>query len=224
MGIEAALKESEKWNTPDATDAEQQPSITHDLPATCIVVNEEIDCQAKDIKYQESQVEGGWIEDHALIDEDGRARCAFHFCRKLFKDSSFLKKHLIKKHSEFLRAEIAKCHDSYMMASWDAQVQRPVPPILVDCGHRFGLKPSPILGAAEPVAADPETDLWKREEERREIEEKEAEARRERYNNSQNYHSNNHDGPALDMALSDGRGQGRKNNFEDVDDMKIEKV
>jgi len=222
--IEAALKESEKWNTPVATDAEQKPSITDDLPSTCIIIDKEVDRQAKDIKYQESQVEGGWIEDHALIDEDGRARCAFHFCRKLFKDSSFLKKHLIKKHSEFLRAEIAKCHDSYMMASWDAQAQRPVPPILVDCGHRFGLKPSPILGAAEPVAADPETDLWKREEERREIEEKEAEARRERYNNSQNYHSNNHDGPTLDMALSDGRGQGRKNNFEDVDDMKVEKV
>lgn len=215
--IAAALKESEKWTIPDAGDA-------GDLPSTCIVIDKEVDRQAKDIKYQESQVEGGWIEDHALIDEDGRARCAFHFCRKLFKDSSFLKKHLIKKHSEFLRAEIAKCHDSYMMTSWDAQTQRPVPPILVDCGHRFGLKPSPVLGAAQPIAEDPEPELWKREEERREMEEKEAQARRERYNNNQNYHSNNNDGPSLDMALSDGRGPGRKNNFEDVDDMKVEKV
>ena len=224
--IERALKESEGWiTTPASTETPD------DLPATCIIINKEVDGQAKDIKYQETQVEGGWMEDHALIDEDGRARCAFHFCRKLFKDSSFLKKHLIKKHSEFLRAEIAKCHDSYMMASWDGQSQRPVPPILVDCGHRFGLKPSPVLGAAEPLAADPEPELWKREEERREMEEKEAEARRERYNNSQNYHNNNNnnsnimnDGPSLDAALSDGRGQGRKTNFEDVDDMKVEKV
>eukprot|EP00535_Pseudo-nitzschia_heimii_P007270 CAMPEP_0197178476 /NCGR_PEP_ID=MMETSP1423-20130617/3739_1 /TAXON_ID=476441 /ORGANISM="Pseudo-nitzschia heimii, Strain UNC1101" /LENGTH=797 /DNA_ID=CAMNT_0042628225 /DNA_START=220 /DNA_END=2613 /DNA_ORIENTATION=+ len=215
--IQAALSSSEKWIIPATTD-------TDDLPSTCIVIDKEVDQQAKDIKYQESHVEGGWIEDHALIDEDGRARCAFHFCRKLFKDSSFLKKHLIKKHSEFLRAEIAKCHDSYMMTLWDAQVQRPVPPILVDCGHRFGMKPSPVLGAAEPIAEDPEPDLWKREEERRLIEEKEAEARRERYNNSQNYHNNNNNSSGLDMALSDGRGQGRKSNFEDVDDMKVEKV
>jgi len=222
--IEVALKETKEWNTPVATDTEQKLSGIDDMPSTCIIIDKEIDRQAKDIKSQESQVEGGWAEDHALIDEDGRARCAFHFCRKLFKDSSFLKKHLIKKHSEFLRAEIAKCHDSYMMTWWDAQAQRPVPPILVDCGHRFGLKPSPVIGAAEPIAEDPEPELWKREEERRQMEEKQAEARRERYNNSQNYHNNSGDGPAMDMALSDGRSQGRRNNFEDVDDMKVEKV
>ena len=198
---------------------------TNDFPDSCVIVDEKTDREAKDIKYQESRVEDVWIEDHAVIDEDGRARCAFHFCRKLFKDVSFLKKHLVKKHSEFLRAEIAKCHDSYMMISWDAQAVRPVPPILVDCGHRFGLKPSPVIGASKPIAEDPEPELWKREEERRENEEKEAEARRERYNNNQNYHNNsNNDGPSLDVALSDGRGQGRKNNFEDVDDMKVEKV
>merc|ERR1712176_232349 len=201
--IESALKDSEQWNTSDATN-------TDDLPSTCIIIDKEVDQQAKDIKYQESQVEDKWIEDHAIIDEDGRARCAFHFCRKLFKDVSFLKKHLIKKHSDFFRAEIAKCHDSFMMTSWDAQAVRPVPPILVDCGHRFGLKPSPVVGAAVPIAEDPEPDLWKREEERREMEEREAEARRERYNNNQNYHNNN-DGPSLDVPLSDGRGQGRKN-------------
>ena len=228
--ITAALKESKTWETDASTDGEQQVPGTDDSELRCIIIDKEVDRQAKDIKYQESQVEGGWIEDHALIDEDGRARCAFHFCRKLFKDSSFLRKHLIKKHSEFLRAEIAKCHDSYMMASWDAQSQRPVPPIFVDCGHRFGLKPSPVLGAANPIAEDPEPALWKREEERREIEEKEAEARRERYNNNQNYHNNNNnnnnhaDGTSLDAALTEGRGQGRRNNFEDVDDMKVEKV
>lgn len=199
---------------------EKALTATNDLPPSCVIIDEKTDGEAKEIKYQESQVEDRWIDDHAIVDEDGRARCAFHFCRKLFKDVSFLKKHLIKKHSEFLRAEIAKCHDSFMMTSWDAQEARPVPPILVDCGHRFGLKPSPVVGAAEPIAEDPEPELWKREEERREMAEREAEARRERYNNNQNYH--NDDGPSMDTALSDGRG--RKSNFEDVDDMKVEKV
>jgi hypothetical protein len=211
--IQKALEEASSW----------------DEASSQYVLGPEADSQAKEIEYQESQVEGGWIEDHALIDEDGRARCSFHFCRKLFKDSSFLKKHLIKKHSEFLRAEMAKCHDEYMMKAWDGQEQRPVPPILVDCGHRFGLKPSPVLGAAEPLAADPEPELWRREEERREMAEKDAEARQDRYNNSQrNHHHHHHNsGPSLDAPLSEDRGrirQREKSNFVDVDDMKEEKV
>ena len=215
--IQKSLDEAESWEVDASTD---------------IVLDKEIDAQAKEIEHEESQVESGWIEDHALVDEDGRARCAFHFCRKLFKDSKFLHKHLIKKHSEFLRAEIAKCHDGYMMKAWDSQQQRPVPPILVDCGHRFGLKPTPVLGAADPLAADPEPELWRREEERREIAEREAEARRERYNNS--HHRHNHDSvPSLDAPLSEERGHGgsgggqpreKRSNFVDVDDMKVEKV
>ena len=62
-----------------------------------VVISEHVDFQAKEIQRLESQVENAWIQEHALIDADGRARCSFHFCRKLFKDSSFLKKHLIKK-------------------------------------------------------------------------------------------------------------------------------
>lgn len=209
--IQAALDMAEAWKASNKDEGGDDG-----LPATCIVIDPTVDKQAKEIRFQESQVEGPWIDDHALIDEDGRARCAFHFCRKLFKDSSFLKKHLIKKHSEFLKAEIAKCHDSYMMTTWDAQEARPVPPILVDCGHRFGLKPSPVIGAAEPVAEDPEPELWKREEERREYEE----SRRQ-----QQQHYN--DGPMLDGPLSEGRGRSNshaKSHFEDVDDVKVEKV
>jgi hypothetical protein len=213
--IESALEKSEKWNKDTNTDQNQDSLLT----TTCIVVNEETDREAKNIKYQQSQVEGGWIEDHSSIDADGRARCAFHFCRKLFKDSTFLRKHLIKKHSEFLRADMAKCHDSYMMSAWDSQEQRPVPPILVDCGKRFGVRPSPVLGSSEPIAIDPEPELWRVEEQRRE----ETEKRREQYKNNQTQ-------LALDAPLSEDRGYIRNNdnntrsNFVDVDDMKEEKV
>jgi len=213
--IESALEKSEKWNKDTNTDQNQDSLLT----TTCIVVNEETDREAKNIEYQQSQVEGGWIEDHSSIDADGRARCAFHFCRKLFKDSTFLRKHLIKKHSEFLRADVAKCHDSYMMSAWDSQEQRPVPPILVDCGKRFGVRPSPVLGSSEPIAIDPEPELWRVEEQRRE----ETEKRREQYKNNQTQ-------LALDAPLSEDRGYIRNNdnntrsNFVDVDDMKEEKV
>lgn len=186
--------------------------------STNVLVSEVIDKQAKQIEQGESQVEGVWIEDHALVDEDGRARCSFHFCRKLFKDKTFLRKHLIKKHSEFLKAEMAKCHDSFMMKAWDAQEQRPVPPILVDCGRAFSVVPSPVIGAAEPMAADPEPELWRRQEERRKQEEEEAEARRERY----------HPPTDIDGPLSEERGPHRERpppqNYVDVDDMKEEKV
>jgi hypothetical protein len=56
-----------------------------------------------EIEHQESNVEEPWIQDHSMIDQDGHARCSFHFCKKkLFKDLKLLRKHLIKKHSDFL--------------------------------------------------------------------------------------------------------------------------
>ncbi|KAL3906263.1 MAG: hypothetical protein SGILL_009342 [Bacillariaceae sp.] len=200
----------------DSRDWEQGP--------TDQVVDTEVDTQAKEIEKQESTVEEPWIQDHSMIDQDGRARCSFHFCKKLFKDSKFLRKHLIKKHSDFLRAEIAKCHDNYMMKAWDSQECRPVPPILVECGHRFGLKPSPVLGAADPLAADPEPELWRREEERREMEEQEAEARRERYERRRQQEEYNDVAPSLDAPLSEGRETRKRAAFVDVDDMQEEKV
>jgi hypothetical protein len=211
--IQKALDECSQW----------------DETVSDIVVSPEVDTQAQEIKELESQVEDVWIQDHALIDEDGRARCSFHFCRKLFKDDSFLKKHLMKKHCEFLRAEMAKCYDSYMMKAWDAQEVRPVPPILVDCGR--AVIPSPVIGAAQPMAADPEPDLWRRQEERRKQEEKEEQAQRERYNsnhsNNNNHHHNGGGGGAssnMNGPLSEDRTPPRSHNFVDVDDMKEEKV
>jgi hypothetical protein len=203
--IEKALAESYSW----------------DESSSSYLVSKEVDTDAKNIEQQGARVEDRWIQAHAMIDEDGRARCAFHFCKKLFKDGSFLQKHLIKKHSDFLKSEIAKCHDTYMMTSWDKQEQRPVPPILVDCGRAFSMVRSPVLGAAEPMAADPEPELWRRQEERRKQEEEEEQARRERHQ----HHREQNDGPppSLDGPLSEPRGP-RQNTFVDVDDMKEEKI
>jgi hypothetical protein len=212
--IQKALDECQTWA---ATNTNSTQNVN-------VLVSDEIDTEAKHIQQEEAQVEDVWAQDHAMVDEDGRARCAFHFCRKLFKDKSFLKKHLIKKHSEFLKAEMAKCHDAFMMKAWDAQEQRPVPPILVECGRAFSVVPSPVLGAAEPMAADPEPELWRRQEERderRKQEEEEAEARRERFHPQ---------APDLDGPLSEERGHHNTprgplpQNYVDVDDMKEEKI
>jgi hypothetical protein len=182
-------------------------------------VTPELDAEAAELEEQEKQAKLDWVNQHGVIDEDGRARCGFHFCRKLFKDMNFLEKHLHKKHSEFLKAEVAKCHDSYMMRAWDSGDIRPVPAILVDCGSNFSLVTSQVIGAATPLAVDPEPELWQKEEDRRKrLEEQEAQRDSQRY-----HHRNRRD--------SEGDGDGpsapapaRRSNFVDVDDMKEEKV
>mmetsp|Transcript_20836 Transcript_20836/g.23802 ORF Transcript_20836/g.23802 Transcript_20836/m.23802 type:complete len:708 (+) Transcript_20836:168-2291(+) len=178
-------------------------------------VNKAIDAEAVEIEGLEKKTEVDWINHHGVVDGDGRARCSFHFCRKLFKDMNFLEKHLRKKHSEFLKAEIAKCHDSYMMRAWDREEIRPVPSILADCGSNFGLVPSQVLGSVTPNAIDPEPELWKKEEDRRKrLSEQEVQRHqhRNRYNNDNSSHNDIPQPPV------------RRNNFVDVDDMKEEKV
>jgi hypothetical protein len=180
------------------------------------VVDEETDMAAKDIQTSEQNSREKWMHDHEIMDEDGRARCSFHFCRKLFKDEAFLQKHLLKKHSDQLRAECGKCHDGVMMAAWDNDEKRPVPPILIDCGSKFGLVPSSVIGSGRPMAKDPEPDLWKEEEERIAEEMKRYQARQS----------------AAEAAKSREEEQLRRKdentfsrrNFIDVDDMVEEKV
>ena len=178
-----------------------------------VYISPEIDQQADEVERLQQQTERTWLQEHGSLDHDGRARCNFSFCRKLFKDLQFLEKHLRKKHVEFLKAEQAKCHDSFMMEAWDAQELRPVPPILVDCGSTFGLVASPVVGA-EPLAADPEPDLWNQQEERR----KRVEEAQQRKESRSLYRQQEH---PLDDAPPQPR---RNNNFVDVDDMVEEKV
>ena len=66
---------------------------------------------ANEIEAREEKNKKEWVDNHTVIDTPGRARCSFHFCRKLFKDRNFLQKHLLKKHPEYLHGETAKCHD-----------------------------------------------------------------------------------------------------------------
>ena len=182
---------------------------------TCLV-NAETDEAARSIQSAEQFTRKDWIENHGVLDEDGRARCSFHFCRKLFKDKAFLHKHLLKKHSDQLRSECAKCHDGPMMEAWDRDQLRPVPPVLVDCGSKFGLVPSAVTGSDTPGVHDPEPELWKEEmerqaEEERKQREREAAAR------------------AAEEEMQRRRevanaGEKRKSNFVDPDDMVEEKV
>ena len=210
-----------------------------------LVISNTIKTVATEIDTLEKKSKINWIENHTLLDHDGRARCSFHFCRKLFKDKKFLQKHLVKKHPEFLRAEVAKCHDSYMMKGWDLEVNRPVPPILVDCGSSFGLVPSPVTGSKAPSAVDPEPGLWSERRERQRRLEAEAEIRRKQRADAAELEEmqrglNSGDlrggrgGGGIGGDRTDERSQpsvsnqdgggGNGGSFLDVDDMKDEKV
>ena len=54
-----------------------------------VLVNETVDAEAIEIEKKELDMKQQWLDDHALLDADGRARCSFHFCRKLFKVNKF---------------------------------------------------------------------------------------------------------------------------------------
>jgi hypothetical protein len=173
---------------------------------------------AMEIQQLEKEAESDWLRDHCILDDDNRARCAFRFCHKLFKDVSFLYKHLLKKHKEYLLAEQAKCHDAYMMQNWDGAEERLcVPPILVDCGARFGTVSTPIFGR-DPDCVDPEPELWKREEEFREQREKREAAHHP--SSSRPFGSSR----PRDPEMTAPPPQLPPRVFVDVDDMKEEKV
>mmetsp|Transcript_584 Transcript_584/g.1358 ORF Transcript_584/g.1358 Transcript_584/m.1358 type:complete len:969 (+) Transcript_584:65-2971(+) len=194
----------------------ENAKIMEDRGPGC-VVDEETDMAARDIETSEQNSREQWMQNHEIMDEDGRARCSFHFCRKLFKDKAFLQKHLLKKHSDQLRAERGKCHDGVMMVAWDNDEKRPVPPILLDCGSKFGLVHSAVTGSGRPIANDPEPDLWKEEEERIAEEEK-------RYQERQAAAEAAAKAREEDQLQRKENNTFSKGNFVDVDDMVEEKV
>ena len=53
---------------------------------SCLIDNK-TDAAIRKIETAEQASRQEWIENHVVPNEDGRVRCSFHFCHKLFKDS-----------------------------------------------------------------------------------------------------------------------------------------
>ena len=200
--------------------------IINDNMDTCsrYAINESVDALAREIESLEERSKREWISNHAVIDNDGRARCSFHFCNKLFKDKTFLQKHLLKKHPEFLEAEKAKLHDSYMMDWWDKEECRPVPHVSIDCGPKFGLMVSQVKGASQPSVTDPEPDMWREEQERiLKMEEEEKNREKIAAAESMDQHRRKNE-EFLCESNQMMNPNTASSNFVDVDDMKDEKI
>jgi len=212
----------------DESIAQALDDATSNINSSEVYVDEATDEQAAQIDIDEEKAKQKWLLDHSLLDADGRARCSFHFCRKLFKDQTFLHKHLLKKHPDHLAAEQAKCHDTYMMKNWEMDTHRPIPQIIIDCGHRFGLIPAVVTGAQEPIAYDPEPEMLKKDEELRAARLEEDRQRRAAAaaanaanNREYNYYE---DGAEKNTTDDNAAPNNSRFGFVDVDDMKDEKV
>ena len=193
-----------------------------DQPGNCFI-DEGMQATADAIASAEDQVQDRWLDDHAITDADGRARCSFRFCHKLFKDTTFLHKHLLKKHGEFLRAEQAKCHDAAMMRAWDESEDRPIPHIMVDCGAVLGGVSVPVTGGQIPDCVDPEPELWRRQEEARQRENA-MKARRDELRQRQQVPRDTDDQQETSAPERPAFSRQPRGGFVDIDDMKEEKV
>ena len=83
---------------------EKTLQIINENMDTCshYALNESVDALASEIESLEERLKRQWMSNHAVIDNDDRAWCSFHFCNKLFKDKTFLLKHFLKKHHQNL--------------------------------------------------------------------------------------------------------------------------
>jgi len=74
--------------------------------------------------------------------DEGKARCCFTACAKLFKNYDFLKKHLRARHELFGWHECLECSEAYMKTRFHAQplLMQPLPPVEVEGPHGIELK------------------------------------------------------------------------------------
>ena len=154
-----------------------------------------------------------------------------HICclYNILQDKTFLFKHLLKKHPEYLLGEQAKIHDPYMMKAWEEEEVRPIPQILIDCGDRLGLIPVTVTGVC-PIADDPAPELFKKEEEQRARREQEERERRERFQRAAPKYDAQYDsgpygrGNEADRHKSQSNAGNLSGGFVDIDDLQDKKV
>lgn len=89
---------------------------------------------AEELFEKQDQTMVRMIEASCKIENEGKARCCFPACNKLFRGLDFLKKHMRSKHELFALNELTADAEPYMKARYDEQIitARPLPPIEVE--------------------------------------------------------------------------------------------
>lgn len=76
------------------------------------------------------------IKARCHVEPDGRCRCCYEYCHKLFKSMDYLSKHLRTKHSDFALDVLLHIAIPYMRKRYEAEdlTHRPLPPVEMEAG------------------------------------------------------------------------------------------
>ena len=82
------------------------------------------------------------VEARCKYEKEGKCRCCYASCNKLFKDITFATKHMHLKHEDFAAEETLVHAEPYMRARYEAEPLscRPLPPVEVEAHGRTELK------------------------------------------------------------------------------------
>ena len=90
--------------------------------------------EAEELEGKIEKVRSDMATKSCTVEKDGRARCLYKVCNKLFKSMDFLVKHLKSKHEYFGYPRLVAEAEPYMRARYDAEDinRRPLPLVEVD--------------------------------------------------------------------------------------------
>ncbi|KAH8086086.1 hypothetical protein JL720_7286 [Aureococcus anophagefferens] len=98
-------------------------------------------------------------------EDNGRARCGFEWCRKLFKSQDFLRKHGANRHGDYLEQFVTAARRPFMWAVYELDGQKPLPPIRTDAGAE--VEPLELLGGKADRKRGRDRDRRDRRDDRR---------------------------------------------------------
>jgi hypothetical protein len=75
-----------------------------------------------------------YVKVNCKIEKEGKTRCWFPYCNKLFKGLDFLKKHVVLKHDSFMNDIFLRNAEPYMRIRYenDDIIRRPLPPVEIE--------------------------------------------------------------------------------------------
>lgn len=82
------------------------------------------------------------VESSYKTEPDGKCRCCYQDCKKLFKGMDFLLKHFKTKHEDAAADQMLLDAEPFMRRRFEAEdmMHRPLPPVEIECGGRIDLK------------------------------------------------------------------------------------
>lgn len=89
---------------------------------------------AKKIIEVQDKVMDDVAGEFCLDEADGKARCSISYCKKLFKNKEFLKKHIKAKHPELALEKMVRVAEPYMRERYEKEhiLQRNLPNIAIE--------------------------------------------------------------------------------------------